>query len=828
MGESFHFLERTRLDTKMERIKEVPLTLITAPMGYGKSAIMWKYLQQNNMQNVWISLGQSHVQEQLLWNHIAHDIAKISKVVSLQMLQITLSHDSNWGITQSQLLTTLRNESASKDFYIILDDYQSCNGDKFNRFLTNLAYEDIPGIHIVIISRQTINLPLEELRLKGYCNVINQADLIMSPTEMKELFILNGMTLDDQQFQKVYAYTDGWVAAARLLWNDYMDTGNIQSFGSIQSLLKESLYMKLSSEEKQLLNPFTCFAELSVEELSAILNQTVTDSILQQLANKLGFFHYNGQNQKYVIHTLLHNIILEENDIISQELYYRNACYQEKQGQLIKAIEYYDKANRREEILNILDGEQRFEIMEQIPEFLLTFFKNCPDSQELIQHPYATLSYIYYLLISVDEELLAEGIRFFSYIKGCYELLASVSDESRNLLGEFYFLAALNVFNDLEAAKKNLQTAWELRGGRASRIFFKRPYSYGVPSTLSMYHKEPGMLKKEVDAEIGYSHEYMKLIFNTDTSLEKTITAEYALVVGEVTLAHERAIESLERALFRNQPCIIISSYLVLLRSIIFLGNRQDFEITMENCQKYMQSVNQSLSLISTEYDLMCGYLYGVLDQLEKIPIWLRNRQFGDCNIIIRGSRNVCIAHGLYLCRKKNWTLLAANAEEMILSFTGIRHVFSEIYAYLFYSITFWYTNEPKKAVKYFLDCVNLAKPDKILMPFAELSEELLPIMELAKDEDSFIDDIISFSNQWQKGIQAFKDKECKEAIFSPREQEVMELLVQGYRNSEIGAKMNIAQITVEKNLTNIYRKIGVTNRTSAVNWYNNQKKHLG
>ena len=38
-----------------------------------------------------------------------------------------------------------------------------------------------------------------------------------------------------------------------------------------------------------------------------------------------------------------------------------------------------------------------------------------------------------------------------------------------------------------------------------------------------------------------------------------------------------------------------------------------------------------------------------------------------------------------------------------------------------------------------------------------------------------------------------------------------------GYKNSEISEQMHIALVTVEKNLTSVYRKLGVNNRTSAI-----------
>jgi len=51
----------------------------------------------------------------------------------------------------------------------------------------------------------------------------------------------------------------------------------------------------------------------------------------------------------------------------------------------------------------------------------------------------------------------------------------------------------------------------------------------------------------------------------------------------------------------------------------------------------------------------------------------------------------------------------------------------------------------------------------------------------------------------------------------TPREREVIGLLVQGLSNKEIGHRLGIEVVTVALHLRSIYRKLGVTSRTQAV-----------
>ncbi len=56
------------------------------------------------------------------------------------------------------------------------------------------------------------------------------------------------------------------------------------------------------------------------------------------------------------------------------------------------------------------------------------------------------------------------------------------------------------------------------------------------------------------------------------------------------------------------------------------------------------------------------------------------------------------------------------------------------------------------------------------------------------------------------------------ELALTTREQEVLTLARSGYTNSQIGDQLHLAQKTITRHLTSIYRKLGVRNRVQAIN----------
>jgi two-component system nitrate/nitrite response regulator NarL len=86
--------------------------------------------------------------------------------------------------------------------------------------------------------------------------------------------------------------------------------------------------------------------------------------------------------------------------------------------------------------------------------------------------------------------------------------------------------------------------------------------------------------------------------------------------------------------------------------------------------------------------------------------------------------------------------------------------------------------------------------------------EKYLPTMLVAEAEKQESATIVAGANA--------KSEKTLEKL-TPREREVLGLLTKGYPNKEIARKLELREITVKVHLKNVYRKLGVSNRTQAV-----------
>ena len=112
---------------------------------------------------------------------------------------------------------------------------------------------------------------------------------------------------------------------------------------------------------------------------------------------------------------------------------------------------------------------------------------------------------------------------------------------------------------------------------------------------------------------------------------------------------------------------------------------------------------------------------------------------------------------------------------------------------------------------------IVLAQPDHLVMPFAEHAEYLPQTMKrLCSDAATapFIEQAQGLS--LAEPLSTLRTALAKPSLpLSKREQEVAAMVATGLTNKAIAEQLNIAEVTVKKTLSQIYKKLGITNRAA-------------
>jgi two-component system response regulator NreC len=121
---------------------------------------------------------------------------------------------------------------------------------------------------------------------------------------------------------------------------------------------------------------------------------------------------------------------------------------------------------------------------------------------------------------------------------------------------------------------------------------------------------------------------------------------------------------------------------------------------------------------------------------------------------------------------------------------------------------------------EYFFEMIK-AGASGYLLKGAETSE-LTHALRIVAQGEVYI--YPSMANKLVKGyLNSLESKENSESILSPREEEILQLLVDGYSNKEIAEKLVISSSTVHTHRSNLMRKLNLNNRHDLIQYARKQ-----
>lgn len=808
-------LRRHLPESLLQSILYKPMLIVAAPSGYGKTTIVRSFFGRHpEINTIWFSLGEDETDDNWLWQKICNQFKGLNENVYRQLKELGLPRTGQ----SMELLSQIILDNLEGPVCLVIDDYQECKSQAINYLLARLGNAEIPNLHIMVISRIYPDFPYEDMLLKGYCNIIDQQALTLSAEETAEIYELNCVKLSQEELARLVEYTDGWIAAVYLTLHDYKRLGHLRLSMNMIHLLKTAIYDKFPRPIQQVLAKMSLFDGFTLEEARYVTEVDLQEIALQGMMEIFGFGHYDVKDGKYIIHSLLRTVARAELDKSEEDknaLYNRDGQWQERHGNLIQAIVNYRKCNNTERIFQLLSGKVNILLYDDAPLLFEDYFQEQPLSVRL-QHPAAYLNYIYFLSIQHNT---AEGRRLFEEAQEGYDKLQDneLPWEQERLRGELLIIKSLLEFNNLDKMMECMEQAFLLLSGRFSSIFENNLLTYGTPYTLHLYHREQGRLRHMVEKEKEYTRYFMKLMQRVDGGWDELYDAEYEVTIGNMEKALELAKKVSEKARFRKQICVVVSSYYTRFWCLIYLGRVKEFEQTMEELHQEMKGISRPVFVI--DYELTYGNAYAKINRLNKVPEWIYNFNLDECSQIIRSVRGGCITYGVILRQRKQWLRLDALAEEMLMPYEKSTHLYALIAAYIYKSIASNYLEGEEKALQWLQKALDIARTDSIKSSFIENGFELLPLLKKLSKTDSYCKELIPYCERWVENNKKFEHKQ-EEVQLTQRELEIMQLVKEGQRNNEISEKLHIALVTVEKTLTNIYRKLGVSNRAAAVAKY--------
>ena len=194
----------------------MPLTLVVAPAGWGKTTVVAEWLRNDDITAGWVSLDAGDDDAKRFWRYLLLAANQASREVGTTALRRLAGAGAD---VLRDVLPSFINDLAalSEDLLVVLEDYHLVSNPEVHDSLAALLNRGPPQLHLVLITRADPALPLSRLRVRGDLVEVRADQLRFTVEEAAGL--LNGtlgLTLSSHDVQRLVQRTEGWAAGLQL------------------------------------------------------------------------------------------------------------------------------------------------------------------------------------------------------------------------------------------------------------------------------------------------------------------------------------------------------------------------------------------------------------------------------------------------------------------------------------------------------------------------------------------------------------------------------------------------------------------------------------
>jgi LuxR family maltose regulon positive regulatory protein len=348
-------VERRRLSERLERGASSKLTLISAPAGFGKTTLVaaWLGARSSGLQAVaWLSLDQTDNEPATFWTHVIAALQKAAEETGAASLQILQPGQHS----NDLVLTSIVNELAAVQGVVemVLDDYHLIDHPDVQAGMAFLLERLPPHVHVTITTRADPALPIARLRARGELVEIRSADLRFTAEETAVyLNDMMGLGLTAKDITALEDRTEGWIAALQLAALSMQGREDVTSFIAgfagndryVFDYLVEEVLERQSDDVRSFLLG-TCFLDrLSGQLCDAVTGRSGSKGTLDALYRaNLFLVPLDDRREWYRYHHLFADVLITQLDAAAREqlpLRHRRASdWYEQHGGRFEAIQH--------------------------------------------------------------------------------------------------------------------------------------------------------------------------------------------------------------------------------------------------------------------------------------------------------------------------------------------------------------------------------------------------------------------------------------------------------------------------------------------------------
>jgi LuxR family transcriptional regulator, maltose regulon positive regulatory protein len=853
-------VSRSRLKDKIN----TPLTLIYAPSGFGKSTLLNDWKQTCGYPMAWLTLDE-HDNNPIrflysfvtAFQNINPDFGKdilayISSVSSIQPAE-AVRH-----LTKSVLDT----QAFFPQLGIVLDDFHRINHAAIYDTL-QLWIEHFPAkVQLVISGHTRPPLSLGHLRAQGLLTELDVNDLRFTTLEGVNYLqqYPQNPPLAQDDLEKLVKHTEGWAAGLTLTALALGKQGDLRQFidtfsGAhiyMREYFMETVLQRSSPEIQSFLLHTAILKNLTGSLCNAVTAGTDGDEILEHLWLENLFIIRLEEQGWYRYHDLFAEMLSSQLQARHPEkvtqLHQRAAKWYREQYASADAIYHLLSIEAWEEAATLIE-EMALRELEQFGEDsrLLRWLQDLPEN---VVQKHKDLLFVYMRL--ANNALSQKKIeKFINYIERSIsskpEMLRTVDE--KDVLVEIQEIQHTWAQGHMFVPPAPLGGGYDTRWDLLNRLYLLKPaYSQCQESpeepiidllneaqaqnNLFVILMAGGSLAKRfvLAGQLRRAEKTCKQIQEKAMSQRGQLpeTASIALnVLGNVYFERndlELAQKYLNRSLevdpnptSTNMP---IQNAILRARIQMFLGQKEEALATIQTARSLY---SRRPAGVWSDEDLLAQEIRIHIrsDHLDKAEELLLEAPAGtDHHLLLQMRAEILAKKGQFQeAEEILWNVIDAFPTLIVIE------PLQELRILL--SLVLFWQNKINQSVQVMTGAIRLAAPEQFIRPFLSWGTDCAPILLLVSETQLLNAEAHSFLSKLLKSLaiptttaripKSDMEDLSTSASISIREQEILQLLSEGYSNREMSKKLSVSESTIKTHLVNIYFKLKVNSRMQAV-----------
>jgi LuxR family transcriptional regulator, maltose regulon positive regulatory protein len=210
-----NLVERSSLISRLGEDPDRRLSLICAPAGFGKTTLAGQWVAQLALPSAWVRLEAGDNDPETFFALVIAALQLIDRDLAANTASRLTEQGTEADAIVRQLIEDL--SVVTRPFVLVLDDYQVIEESALHQALDLLMQHLPTSMQLVLISRTVPPLRLARLQASGEVLVVTQSDLQFTVEETLQYLHLLDLDLTPSEVRLLHERTEGWVIGLQMV-----------------------------------------------------------------------------------------------------------------------------------------------------------------------------------------------------------------------------------------------------------------------------------------------------------------------------------------------------------------------------------------------------------------------------------------------------------------------------------------------------------------------------------------------------------------------------------------------------------------------------------